>query len=68
MKTHKIVYVQSLPQCDICNHRQAHYDAKTIYGAWANLCPECMAAVGVGLGLGCGQELVCESSFQKART
>lgn len=31
------VKVKDLPKCDFCELR-ARYDAKTIYGVWANMC------------------------------
>ena len=62
MSTH--VYVAELPPCDICKHEgmltsasTARYDGKTIFGPWANMCPEHFRSHGIGLGTGRGQEL-----------
>ena len=38
--------VSTYPKCDICQE-EAHYDSKTIYGAWAYLCDECNANIGM---------------------
>jgi len=38
--------VSKFPKCDICQ-AEAHYDSKTVYGAWAYLCPECNEAIGM---------------------
>ena len=43
---HKIVFVSEYPKCDICS-KEAHYDSKISYGAWAYLCPECLANIGM---------------------
>lgn len=58
------VEVSSYPDCDIHTYQlgqpgvEAHYDGKTIMGPWANMCDECFAQYGVGLGVGQGQRLV----------
>lgn len=52
------VEVSQLPGCDICGTLNAHYDGKTIMGAWAYMCSRCFKEVGVGLGVGRGQRLV----------
>ena len=62
---HTEVIVQRFPPCDFCTQRgipyqAAHYDCKTIYGPWANMCEEHFRAYGRGLGLGKGQRLVLE--------
>ena len=31
-----------IPDCDICKEIAGPYDAKTIYGPWANMCYLCM--------------------------
>lgn len=49
--------VEVLPSCDVCKE-QATYDAKTVFGAWANLCQTCFNSFGIKLGLGYGQRLV----------
>ena len=56
------VTVQELPPCDIhMMQRQqrvaASVDGKTTQGPWANMCDDCFAAYGIGLGLGRGQRL-----------
>ena len=38
--------VLKFPKCDICQ-REAHYDSKTIYGAWAYLCEKCNGEIGM---------------------
>lgn len=68
MNDHTKVKVQSLPNCDLSGsqfpphyeRRLAKYDAKTVFGWWANLCEECFRRFGTGLGLGKGQELIVE--------
>lgn len=46
--------------CNSCltdlRQHSTFYDAKTIYGHWALLCPRCFREIGLGLGLGRGQE------------
>ena len=32
-------------KCDVCG-KPAEYDSKTIFGAWAYLCPECYKIYG----------------------
>jgi hypothetical protein len=46
--------------CDNCNKKivAVFYDAKTIHGPWAFLCPNCFDSIGLGLGLGRGQKYV----------
>jgi hypothetical protein len=52
------VAVTELPQCDFCGE-QAEYDAKTNFGAWANVCQQDFDNYTSGqLGLGVGQRLV----------
>lgn len=62
MKGRIEVIVVQLPHCDICREYDkselALYDAKTIYGFWANLCEFHFKFYGIGLGLGKGQKLV----------
>ena len=55
MKEH-LTEVERLPACDFCG-RAARYDGKTKRGPWAYMCEECFPILGVGLGLGKGQEL-----------
>lgn len=56
--------VESLPLCDLCKEigeeNEAHYDGMTVFGYWANMCDDCFAAVGTGLGIGVGQRLVLQ--------
>jgi hypothetical protein len=54
---HTSVKVGKFPKCDICG-KTARYDAKTVYGFWAYLCPMCFVRLGTGLGTGKGQELI----------
>lgn len=58
---HTKVDVPELPDCDFCGD-VAHYDGKTKFGPWANMCLNCFRTHGVGLGLGQGQELVVGGS------
>jgi len=57
-------YVQQLPMCDIHKYEHgnpnivARYDGRTVTGQWANMCDQCFASHGTGLGTGYGQELV----------
>lgn len=56
------VMVSKLPPCDFCKEKGldtlAHYDAKTIFGPWANLCLPHFIDLGYGLGTGLGQKLI----------
>ena len=63
------VLVAHLPDCDICKHlksrmhpeqvMKAKYDGKTkLRGIWAYMCQACFDELGIGLGVGKGQELV----------
>lgn len=58
------VYVAALPECDIHKYVKgkpgvpAAYDGATKGGPWANMCEECFAVEGVGLGTGRGQRLL----------
>lgn len=53
------VKMSVLPKCDVNNsHGNAAYDAKTVWGPWANLCVKCFQDFGIGLGTGKGQRLV----------
>ena len=46
-----------MKKCDICS-APAKYDAKTIYGSWANVCDLCFVMYTSGeLGTGKGQLL-----------
>ena len=49
-------FVEKLPRCDLCGD-EAHFDARTVSGPWANLCDLCFGQYGVGLGTGLGQML-----------
>ena len=47
-------------KCDVC-HRECGkelYDAKTIHGPWATMCPMCYFQYGIGLGPGVGQRYI----------
>lgn len=60
------VVVVRLPDCDIHKYDlntpgvEAHYDAKTMRGPWANMCEDCYQdnAMYKVLGTGKGQRLV----------
>lgn len=51
------VYINPPKECDVCHKPigEEMYDAKTIYGPWANMCVNCFNTIGVGLGTGLGQ-------------
>jgi len=53
---HESVFVGKIPQCDLCS-QPASVDGKTIHGPWAYMCTKHFRAIGVGLGLGRGQQL-----------
>jgi hypothetical protein len=52
--------VTNIPNCDICKDAKAYADGKMTIGPWANMCKECFAVLGIGLGMGKGQELLTE--------
>lgn len=61
--TNQEAVVAQLPLCDICDHSDgpvyAEYDARLIYGGWANLCEGHFRRYTSGrLGVGYGQRLV----------
>jgi hypothetical protein len=58
-KEHEEIVVAKLPKCMYCDD-DAHYDAKTIYGFWANMCFKHwkVYAYSKKLGLGIGQNLI----------
>jgi len=43
--------------CDVCGEKELDelYDAKTRFGPWGTLCPDCFEAHGLGVGQGRGQ-------------
>lgn len=54
----KETIVEALPNCDVCGET-AHYDAKTTFGPWANLCEvHFKAHTTQQLGMGFGQKLI----------
>jgi hypothetical protein len=54
----KVVEVAQLPTCDFCPGK-ASYDAKTLFGPWANMCQIHFDHHTTGqLGTGFGQKLV----------
>ena len=54
---HTSVTIPAPKPCDFCG-TTAKYDGKTVMGPWANMCSDCFAENGIGLGLGMGQELI----------
>lgn len=58
-KRAKNTYIRLLtrPQCNFCN-READYDGLTLRGIWGYMCKEHFSKIGVGLGLGKGQEII----------
>ena len=63
---HTEVVVPVLPPCDYCvehgKDTPAHFDGKTVYGPWANMCTYHFREFGIGLGLGIGQRLIVKES------
>ena len=55
-KEHIIVFVDTIPPCDICGE-PAYADAKCSNGPWGNVCKEHFDHFDCKLGLGLGQEL-----------
>jgi hypothetical protein len=54
-----VVHQNPPERCDLCEEPvTAFVNGRTKYGPWADMCQECWSAVGVGLGLGCGQFFV----------
>ena len=55
-----ITYINPPKTCDVCYSQvgDVMYDAKTVYGPWANMCENCFNTIGVGLGTGLGQRYV----------
>ena len=62
MSDHTSVRIAEPKFCDFHPHVVARVDGKTIFGPWANMCDDCFEHVGVGLGLGRGQELIVDPS------
>lgn len=60
-KDANVVYVSKLPMCDVCDMNVATYDGRTKQGPWAYMCKECYKSIGVGLGIGKGQQLVVKN-------
>ena len=58
--TKVIKYINPPKVCDNCKlpFKKFMYDAKTVYGPWANLCNDCFNVIGVGLGTGLGQQYI----------
>jgi hypothetical protein len=55
---HTVAVVSEFPPCYFCGAK-AKYDAKTIEGPWAFMCPSCFRMHTYGrLGVGVGQRLV----------
>ena len=57
--TKVIKYINPPEVCDVCHKpftKNIMYDAKTVYGPWANMCMTCFNSIGVGLGTGLGQQ------------
>jgi hypothetical protein len=50
-------------RCDLCKQpiTSEFYDGATVYGPWANMCPTCHFKLGVGIGVGRGQQY-CQSN------
>lgn len=54
----KVWFGQPPATCDICRKAItiAFVDGHTSMGPWANMCLQCHASHGTGLGTGCGQQ------------
>ena len=63
---HTQVVVPSIPSCDLCK-QPSYADGRTIYGGWAYMCRPHFQALGIGLGLGRGQELILGGSDELGR-
>ena len=55
-----IKYINPPNVCDNCKlpFKTFMYDAKTVYGTWANLCSDCFNVLGLGIGTGLGQQYI----------
>lgn len=53
-----ITFINPPKECDICHKeiKEKFVDGGTVWGPWANMCPECFGNYGIGLGTGRGQE------------
>jgi hypothetical protein len=47
----KTVKLAVLPKCDFCD-KPAHYDGKTKFGPWANMCKDHFKIHGIGISSG----------------
>jgi len=58
MKAEKVWHGVMPEVCDLCQQpiTNKFIDGKTIFGPWALMCTKCYDELGVGLGLGKGQE------------
>lgn len=58
--TRVIKYINPPLVCDNCKlpFKKFMYDAKTVYGPWANLCNDCFNVIGLGIGTGLGQQYI----------
>ena len=56
----QVTYVNPPAICDNCKQpfKTFMYDAKTVYGPWANLCSDCFNVIGLGIGTGLGQQYI----------
>lgn len=56
MKTRELAHFSHY-NCDFCHvEPDILIDGKTVYGPWALMCQKCHMEVGVGLGIGKGQQ------------
>jgi len=60
MENYKEVNVNEIPECDMCGDLNGIYDARTVSGLWANMCPRCFRENDCRLGLGMGQKRILE--------
>ena len=49
----KIAWAGPIPKCDICGKKESgKFDCPTIFGQWANMCPNCLGSNGTNIGIG----------------
>lgn len=58
-KKNTYVRMDTRPSCDFC-HREADYEGwnLSLRGMWGYMCKEHFSSIGVGIGLGKGQEII----------
>lgn len=64
--TLKVVVVDEVGGCDICESLRGCYDAADRSGVWGNMCEDCFLAEGGALGSGVGQYLLIRETIRPA--